>query len=233
MQRRLFLWGIVMSWVAGAAGMASALTLDVDSFKPSCQLRFTQMDNLTWDGAGYPGGQRGAARPGADRAISGSSSIGAHHVRMQGLSNMDGWLTDSPFGPRGIAAVTLTGPPGGGQKVESLCGHTNLGTWLKGGVAVTGETAGSNSLIFPGAPDQSGMDCYPSLDHLGENERPWPIPGGGFWLLASGLLGVAGLSQKFLAGVCTSLKHIPGAVVCLTKNFIGGNRFNGVKAKSP
>ena len=64
MQRRLFLWGLVMSWVAGAPGMASALTLDADSCKPSCQLQITRMHNLTWDGAGYPGGQNVECLPG-------------------------------------------------------------------------------------------------------------------------------------------------------------------------
>ena len=88
-------------------------------------------------------------------------------------------------------------------------------------------------LIFPGSLDRSGPDFSSSLDNLGENERPWPIPGGGFWLLASGLLGVAGLSQKFISRVCISLAHIPGVVFCSAKNFICGNRFTGVKAKSP
>ena len=74
MQRRLFLWGLVMSWVAGAPGMAWALTLDVDSFKPSCQLQIAQMNNLTWDDAGYPGGQRYGANPGEDRFITGGRS---------------------------------------------------------------------------------------------------------------------------------------------------------------
>ena len=63
MQRRLFLWGLVMSWVAGGPGMASALTLDADSCKPSCQLQITRMHNLTWDGAGYPGGRTLSASP--------------------------------------------------------------------------------------------------------------------------------------------------------------------------
>jgi hypothetical protein len=174
MQRRLFLWGLVMSWVAGGPGMASALTLDADSCRPSCQFQITRMHKLTWNGAGYPGGQR----------------------------------------------------------VEFL-GHTGSSNWLESWLTVTMKTADSTAPIFPGVLDQSGMGFSPGLDNLGENERPWPIPGGGFWLLASGLLGVAGLSQKFIARLCISLSHLSGVVFCFAKNFISGNRFNGVKAKSP
>lgn len=174
MRRRLFLWGLVMSWVAGGPGMASALTLDADSCRSSCQLQIPQMHTLTWNGAGYPGE----------------------------------------------------------QNVECPLGHTDCGNWFEKGIAVV-ETADNPAPIFPGALDKSGMDFSPGLDNLGENERPWPIPGGRFWLLASGLLGVAGLSQKFIPGLCASLTHIPGAVFCSAKNYISGNRFNGVKAKSP
>ena len=120
-----------------------------------------------------------------------------------------------------------------GQNVECLPGHTGLGNWSEREIAVAGDTAGSTAPIFPGALDKTGMDSSPGLDNLGENERPWPIPGGGFWLLASGLLGVAGLSQKFIARLCISLSHLSGVVFCSAKNFISGNRFNGVKAKSP
>lgn len=158
MRRRLFLGGIVVSWVAGAAGMASALTLDVDYCKPSCQLQIT--------------------------------------------------------------------------RAEYFCDRPDLGNWLAGGPAVTVESPGITPLVFPGSLDRSAPDYSFSLDNLRENERPWPIPGGRFWLLASGLLGVAGLSQKFISRLCTSLAHIPGVVFRSAKNFICGNRFTGVKAKS-
>lgn len=159
MRGRLFLGGIVVFWVAGAAGMASALTLHVDSCKPSCQLQIT--------------------------------------------------------------------------RAEYFCGHPDLGNRGAGGPAVTVTPPDITPLIFSGSLDRSAPEFSSSLDNLGKNERPWPIPGGRFWLLASGLLGVAGLSQKFISRLCSSLAHIPGAVFGSTKNFIGGNRFSGVKVKSP
>ena len=233
MQRRLFLWGLVVFWVAVAPGMAWALTLEVNSSRPSCQLQITQINNLTWDGAGSPGGQCDGAYSGEDRAISGGSSTGVNHVRMHGLSYGDALPTDYPFGPRVIAAFKATGPPGCRQKVDHLGGHTDLANRPGGWLAVTVEPPDSTSLIFPGSLDKHGMDFSASIDNLVDNGRAWPIPGGRFWLLASGLLGLAGLSQKFISGLCTSLTYLPGVVLCSAKNFIGGNRFNGVKAKSP
>ena len=196
MRRRLFLWGLVMSWVAGAPGMASALTLAADSFKPSCQLQITQMHNLTWDDAGFPGGRRDGANPGQDRVISGGSSTCVNHVQMPGLSHEEVLPTDYPFGPGVIAAFKVTGPLGWRQKVDYL-GHADLGNWPGGWLEVTVETPDITSLIFPGPLHQYGMDFSPSMDNLAENDRAWPIPGGGFWLLASGLLGLVGMSKKF------------------------------------
>ena len=198
MQRWLFFWGLVMSWVAGAAGMASALTLEADSCKPSCQLQITWTNNLTWDGAGYPGDQRYDVNPGQDRVIAGGKSASLNYVERQGMSSEAVLPADCPFGPGVTAAIQVAGPLRWRQKVDYPVGHTDLGNWPGGEPPVAVPTPDITSLIFPGSLQQYGMDFSPSLDHLAQNDPALPIPGGGFWLLASGLVGLVGMSKKFI-----------------------------------
>jgi hypothetical protein len=193
MQRRLFLWGLVVSWVVGTPGMAWGLTLDVDSFLPSCQLQISQMSNLTWDSAGYPGGRRGEAQPGQARG----NRTGMNHVQRPGSSGAAALATPNPVGPGAVAAFRFSGPPEWRRKVNYL-GLSGTGNWLDGWLAVTGTTPDLAWRIFPGGLGKSGLEFPPGFENLGGNESPCPIPGSGFLLLASGMLGVAGMSKKFI-----------------------------------
>ena len=121
-----------------------------------------------------------------------------NHVQTPGLSYEDVLPTDYPFGPRVIAAFKVTGPLRWRQKVDYLVGHTDLGNWPEGWLAATVKTPDITLLIFPNSLDKYGIDFYSSIDNLGENESALPIPGGWFWLLASGLLGLAGMNKKFI-----------------------------------
>jgi hypothetical protein len=114
------------------------------------------------------------------------------------VSHEEALPTDYPFGPRVFAAYKATGPPGLRQKVDYLVGHTDWSDWPGGWLAVTVETPDITMLIFPGSLDRYGIDCCAGIDNLPGNDRALPIPSGGFWLLASGLLGLAGLSKKFI-----------------------------------
>jgi hypothetical protein len=193
MHRRLFLWGLVVSWVVGTPSMAWGLTLDMDSFQPSCELQISQMSNLIWDRAGYPGGRRNESQPGQARG----NHPGLNHVQNPGSSDAAVLATPNPVGPGAVAAFRSPWLSDWRRNVHCP-GLGGTGNWRDGWLAAAGTTPDLTWLNLPKGLDGSGLKFPPGFENLGENESPCPIPGSGFLLLASGMLGVAGLSKKFI-----------------------------------
>jgi hypothetical protein len=200
MKRLPALLALAVVLMAGTAGMASALTLGFDS--PPSTPPYPQIAAVTgmeWDGSGCYEGHLYAVGSYQDSTIAFASPAYVNSFVVNGMRSVGFDTTFVTFGPLDIEARNSTGGVVWSTRIENIGDYLDLDnsfSWLE--VAVN--TANVASLVFM-APNPGGVygdnnNFYPSIDNLVINEAAAvPIPAS-IWLLASGLLGLAGLRRK-------------------------------------
>jgi hypothetical protein len=200
MKRLPALLALAVVLTAGTAGMASALTLDFNS--PPSTPPYPQIAAITgmvWDGTGYYDGHLYAVGSWHDSTITFASPAYVNSFVVNGWPSMDFYSPDVTFGPLNIEALNSSGALVWSITINDIDEHQDLtadSSWL----TVVVNTANVASLVLK-APNPNGIygdanNFYPSIDNLMINEAATvPIPAS-IWLLASGLLGLAGLRRK-------------------------------------
>jgi hypothetical protein len=201
MKRLTALLALVLVLMAGTAGMASALTLGFDS-SPSTppELPYPQIAAITgmdWDATGWSGGHLYAVGSYQDSTIAFASPVYVNNFQINGMLSTDFDPNYYTFGPLAIEAHNNTGGIVWSTRIENISDYwdlTDSSQWLT--VDVNRPNVASIVFKAPNPEGKTGYDFSPSLDNLVINETAAvPIPAS-VWLLASGLLGLAGLRRK-------------------------------------